>query len=75
MGPTHYHKETENEQTLQPYTIELWGCAKPCHLKGIPALQFISLRNATDALCYVTILTFQADLKIPFSKDLVSSQL
>ena len=52
------------------YGIEIWGCAKPSHLKRIQSLQSIILRKISNSPFYVSNFTLHTDLSIPFVSDL-----
>jgi hypothetical protein len=56
------------------FGLELWGSTKPSNLRRIQSLQSKILRKIVDAPFYVSNLTLDKDLKVPFVSDLASSR-
>ena len=60
-----YNKVIIYKQILKPvwtYGIQLWGCAKPCHIKRIQTFQNKVLRNIVNAPWYCRNSDIHRDL-------------
>lgn len=59
-------------QILKPvwlYGLQLWGCAKQCHINSIQTFQNKVLRNIVNAPWYVRNSDIHRDLKVPSVAD------
>jgi hypothetical protein len=54
---------------IWPYSVQLWGCAKPPNTKIVQRVQSKILRMVFNAPCYISNKTLHEESGIPFVED------
>jgi hypothetical protein len=55
------------------YGIELWGCNKPSNTKIVQSFQSKTLRKLANAPWYISNVTLDNDLRIPYVTEVIGT--